>query len=216
MTTTRRRIDPDHAKGIYGLLSALVVPRPIAWVSTRGRDGVDNLAPHSFYQVVSSAPPIVMVSTIGVKDTARHVRETGEFVVCGTPTSLIREINLTAVEFGPHDSEYDRVGLTREPSERVAPPRVAQSPYALECRLVDMRTVGNGTVIFGEVVLIAVDETAMDGHRVATERLGLISRLGGSSWATLGTVIDLPRLTLAQFQEGLDPSPVVHPHPAAD
>ena len=126
----RISIDTSTLANAYGYLGALVTPRPIAWVSTRGLNGVDNLAPHSFYQVVSVAPPIVMVSTMGWKDTARNARDTGEFVVVGTPVSLIEEVNATAVEFDPNVSEFDAAGLTREPSEGVAPFRVAESPYA--------------------------------------------------------------------------------------
>ena len=91
----RREIDPSKAKGIYPLLGTLVTPRPIAWVSSMSAEGVDNLAPHSFFQIVSTAPPIVMISSMGEKDTVRNVRATGEFVVCGSPASMIEQINLS-------------------------------------------------------------------------------------------------------------------------
>ena len=130
---SRRTFDP-LAPGIYGLLSALISPRPIAWVATRSSTGVDNLAPHSFYQLVSTAPPIVMISSMGEKDTVRNIRATGQFVVCGTPASRIEQVNLTSVEFGPEISEFDAAAVTREESSTVAVSRVAESPYALECR----------------------------------------------------------------------------------
>ncbi len=203
--TQRFVMDPSSDRGVYSLLTALVTPRPIAWVSTTSAAGVDNLAPHSFYQIVSTSPPIVMISTIGEKDTARNVRATSEFVVCGAPTRLIREINLTAVEFAGDVSEFEAVGLTREASERVGPPRVAESPYALECVSTEIQSVGNGTVIFGEVVYVAVDMEVVDGGRVRIERLDPVARLGGSQWSTVGEIVELPRVDLQQHVDCWNP-----------
>jgi flavin reductase (DIM6/NTAB) family NADH-FMN oxidoreductase RutF len=198
---TRRTTDPATMPGIYSLLGALVVPRPIGWVSTRSVDGVDNLAPHSFYQLVSTNPPIVMISTMGEKDTARNVKETGEFVVCGSTMELIEQINLTGIDFEAGISEFDIAGLTREPSDVVAPFRVAESPYALECRCTDMFEMGNGIVIFGEVVMIAVDERVMDDRRVMMSELNPVARLGASDWSGLGEIIEVPRLSVADYEQ---------------
>jgi flavin reductase (DIM6/NTAB) family NADH-FMN oxidoreductase RutF len=162
-------------------------------VSTRSVDGIDNLAPHSFYQLVSTNPPIVMIST-------RNVKETGEFVVCGSPVSLIEQINITGVDFEAGISEFDIAGLTREPSDLVAPFRVAESPYALECRCCDMFEMGNGIVIFGEVVMIAVDEAVMEGRAVSMEALNPVARLGASDWSALGEIFDVPRMTVADYE----------------
>jgi flavin reductase (DIM6/NTAB) family NADH-FMN oxidoreductase RutF len=197
---SRRLTDPASTSGIYSLLGSLVVPRPIGWVSTRSVDGIDNLAPHSFYQLVSTNPPIVMISTMGEKDTARNVKETGEFVVCGSPVSLIEQINITGVDFEAGISEFDIAGLTREPSDLVAPFRVAESPYALECRCCDMFEMGNGIVIFGEVVMIAVDEAVMEGRAVSMEALNPVARLGASDWSALGEIFDVPRMTVADYE----------------
>lgn len=169
-------------------------------MSTRSSSGIDNLAPHSFYQLVSTAPPIVMISTMGVKDTARNIRETGEFVVCGSPGHLIEQINLTGIDFEAGVSEFDIVGLTREPSERVAPYRVAESPYALECVLHEMHEIGNGIVIFGEVVLVAVDEAVMVNGRVSNELLDPVARLGASDWSRLGEIVSVPRISLDEYR----------------
>lgn len=198
--TARRIVDPAVSAGIYGILGALVVPRPIAWVSTRSAAGVDNLAPHSFFQIVSTAPPIVMISSMGEKDTARNARETGHMVVCGAPVHLVEQINLTGVEFPAEQSEFDEVGLTREPSERVAPFRVAESPYALECEVVDIIEMGNGVLVFGEVVLMAIDETLMDGAHVRSAGIDLVSRLGGNAWGAIGATQDVPRVTWEQYR----------------
>lgn len=196
----RREIDPATSSGIYPLLGTLVTPRPIAWVSSVASDGTDNLAPHSFFQIVSTSPPIVMISSMGEKDTVRNIRATGEFVVCGSPATLIEKINLTSVEFPHGVSEFDQVGLTREPSARVRPPRVAESPFALECRSHDIRHVGNGILVLGEVVLIAVREDLFEGSTVDVRRLDPVARLGGSQWSTLGDIVDVPRVTIDQFR----------------
>jgi len=198
----RRSIDPGASSGIYPLLGALVSPRPIGWVSTTSADGVDNLAPHSFFQIVSTSPPIVMISSMGEKDTARNIRASGEFVVCGSPVALIEQINITGVDFPPGISEFDVAGLTREPSEKVRPPRVAESPFALECVLHDIREVGNGILILGEVVWIAAAEYAFDGVRAQSSLVDPVARLGGNEWAGLGSIVDVPRLSVEDFSEG--------------
>ena len=194
----RRIIDPSS--GVYPVLGALVAPRPIAWVSTTSPEGVDNLAPHSFFQIVSTAPPIVMISSMGEKDTARNARATGEFVVCGAPAAMMERINVTGIDFPSGVSEFDEAGVTREKSEKVRPPRVAESPFALECVVHDIQEVGNGVLILGEVKLIAVSEEVFEDDRVVTVRADLIARLGGSEWSQLGAIHELPRIRLEDYR----------------
>ncbi len=194
-----RHIDPKTHPSVYGLLGALVAPRPIAWVATRGVDGSDNIAPHSFYQLVSTAPPVVMISSIGEKDTVRNVRQTREFTVCGAPAAFMDKVNLTAVEFPHGTSEFDDIGLTRVPGTTVDVPRAAEAPYALECRLIEIRPIGNGLMILGEVVHIIIAEAAYDGDQLSSDRLDLLSRLGGAEWGRGGELHDVPRVSLAEF-----------------
>ena len=125
--------DPDVNP--YRLLTAVVVPRPIAWVSTVSAPGVVNLAPHSFYTVACARPPIVQFTSVRKKDTLRNVLETGEFVVNLAPAPLLDEVNNSAARFAPDQSEPDALGITMEPSVTVRPPRVAASPVAIECTL---------------------------------------------------------------------------------
>ena len=127
------RIDLDPAelgRTIYPWLNSVVVPRPIAWVSSRSAEGIDNLAPHSFFSIAGIDPPVLMFTSVGEKDSLRNIRATGEFVVSTCTESLIEKVNLTGTDFPPGASEFDAAGLTREPSLRVAPPRVAESPVA--------------------------------------------------------------------------------------
>ena len=187
---------------MYALLGSLVVPRPIAWVSSRSESGVDNLAPHSFFTIVSTSPPIIVFSSMGEKDTVRNIRASGEFVVCGSPSALLEQINLTGVEFDSDISEFDAAGLTREPSETVSAARVAESPYALECRLVEIKEMGNGLVVFGEVACIAVHESVLVDGRADIDRLGPIARLGGSDWSRVGEITTRRRLSVEEYMSG--------------
>src|SRR5215813_9696376 len=147
------QIDPT---AFYRVLNSVVVPRPIAWVSSTSAAGVDNLAPHSFFTVASVTPPIVQFTSVGAKDTLRNVRETGEFVVNFTPEPLFEQINETATDYPPEIGEFDAAGVEREPSLRVRPPRVTGSPVALECRLHEVVPVGDCFLILGQVVHIAI------------------------------------------------------------
>lgn len=185
-------------RAVYGLLNSVVVPRPIAWVSTRSAAGVDNLAPHSYFTVAGVEPPVVQFTSVRVKDTLRNVLATGEFVVSLCPEPLIELVNLTGTDYPPEISEFDAVGLTREPSLRVQPCRVAESPVALECRLVDTRAFGDCTVVFGEVVHIAIDEAVIREDRPAIDLLRPVARLGSDQWSTIGEVSSRRRVPFGE------------------
>ena len=192
----RRDVDPTALGGdVYPLLTSVIVPRPIAWVTTRSEAGVDNLAPHSFFTVSSVQPPVVQFTSVGVKDSVRNAVATGEFVVSLCPEDLVEQVNLTATDYPPDVSEYDEVGLTREPSRLVAPSRVAESPVALECRVVGTKDFGGGSVVvFGEVVWIAIDERVLRDDRPAVDLLQPLARLGGIEWSTIGEVTERRRI----------------------
>ncbi|MFH8798369.1 flavin reductase family protein [Streptomyces sp. NPDC017936] len=193
------RIDyaPDSlgAGAFYKLLTAVVVPRPIAWVSTLAADGrTANLAPHSFFTVACTDPPVVQFTSVGRKDSLRNIEATGEFVVNLAPEPLFEQINASGVDFPAEVDEFDAIGLEREPSRHVRPPRVAASPVALECRLHSTLGIGNSTLVLGQVVHAAVDEDAVvDGHP-DIRRLRPLARLGGDEWSTIGEVRALARI----------------------
>ena len=133
MRTVFRCDDPEVNP--YRLLTAVVVPRPIAWVSSLGDDGVGNLAPHSFFSVACASPPIVSFTSVGAKDTLANVLATGEFVVNVATRPLLEQVNSSSAPFGPEIDEAARLGIALEPSDLVAPPRVAASPASIECAL---------------------------------------------------------------------------------
>ena len=204
MAVPRLEFDPaELGLAVYGLLTSVVVPRPIAWVSTRSADGVDNLAPHSFFTVSCVQPPVVQFTSVGAKDSLRNVLATGEFVVSFCSEELLEQVNRTATDYPPDVSEFDAVGLTREPAASVAVARVAESPVAIECRLLGTREFGgDSTVVFGQVVHLAVDESVVRDGRPAVDLLRPVSRLGGDEWGTVGRVSAHRRVPFAEVRDG--------------
>ncbi|MFC4605083.1 flavin reductase family protein [Rhodococcus kronopolitis] len=186
--------DDLPADRMYRLLTASVLPRPIAWVSTRSAAGVTNLAPYSFFTVSSTAPPVVQFTSVTRKDSLRNIEETGEFVVNLATAALIDRINASSATFAADLSEFDEVGVTAEPSATVTPPRVAQSPIAIECGLHRVVEVGNSFVVMGAVRAISVrtDALAADGLPDFAA-LAPVSRLGRAEWGLPPEVRVLPR-----------------------
>jgi len=183
--------DPDVRP--YPLLTAVVVPRPIAWVTSLSAEGVVNLAPHSFYTVACARPPIVQFTSVGKKDTLRNVLAAGEFVVNLAYGPLIEAVNNSSAAFDPAESEPDALGITMEPSEVVAPPRVKDSPVSIECRLHSTNELGDSTVVLGEVLVITVaDEVLVDGHP-EYDRLDPLARLGKNEWGMHAQVTSIRR-----------------------
>jgi flavin reductase (DIM6/NTAB) family NADH-FMN oxidoreductase RutF len=178
---------------VYRLLTALVVPRPLAGVSTLDAAGRGNLAPHSFFTVASGRPPVILFSSLGRKDTVRNIESTGEFVVSVASEDLLEEINASSARFEHGDSEADLLGIVTEPSATVAPPRVAGSPASIECRLERIVEVGSAYVVFGAVSAVTVrDEALVEGHP-AMEHLRPVSRLGRDEWGRPPEVFRLTR-----------------------
>jgi flavin reductase (DIM6/NTAB) family NADH-FMN oxidoreductase RutF len=198
----RTDVDPEQvgARAFYKLLTSVVVPRPIAWVSSRSAEGVDNLAPHSFFTVASVTPPVVQFTSVGRKDSLRNVEATGEFVVCLTPERLFEEVNATGTNFDAGTSEFDAVGLQREPSLRVAPPRVAASPVALECVLHQVVEVGDSFVVLGRVVHAAVSPDALGEDGLGDlAALAPLSRLGRDEWGVTPGVREISRIPVQEW-----------------
>jgi flavin reductase (DIM6/NTAB) family NADH-FMN oxidoreductase RutF len=182
------------SRDFYRLLTAVVVPRPIAWVSSTSPDGVDNLAPHSFFTVASINPPIVQFTSVGEKDTLRNITSPGEFVVNVAPANLLAEVNATGTDFAPNVSEFDEVGLSREAGKTVAVPRVAESPVSLECRLHRTLPVGDCVLVFGEVMHAVVTAGVLRGTHPDIGLLKPLSRLGLDEWGNTSLVRELSRI----------------------
>lgn len=186
----------------YFLITSLVVPRPIAWVSSLSSDGVLNLAPHSYFNVISSGPLIVHFTSTGVKDSLTNVKATGEFVINIVNEALLEPMNDTSANYPPEENEFEWAGLETAPSVRVAPPRVARAPAALECKLIRIVSLGNGNMVFGDVVAIHVDEGVLVDGRVDPDLLKPVGRLSGGGYTTVaGHTLSRPRPTWDEMQE---------------
>lgn len=191
MRTVFRTDDP--AVKAYPLLTALVVPRPIAWISTLSVDGIGNLAPHSFFSVACANPPIVSWTSVGHKDTLANVLATREFVVNLANLPNLDAVNHSSAAFAAEDDEATSLDIAMEPSELVSPPRVASSPASLECTLHSMIELGDSFLVLGTVVAITVDEDALvDGHPDMAH-LQPVSRLGKDEWGMPPEVRATPR-----------------------
>ncbi len=192
----------DAVSNTHGLerdpFTALVSPRPIGWISTLDVNGVVNLAPYSFFNAVSTNPHFVMFSSGGRKDSQRNAEETGEFV-CSLATYELREaMNRTSKHVESHVDEMALAGLSPAPSSMVAPPRVAESPVAFECkywRTIDLPgaegEAGTHAIVLGQVVGIHIDDEALVAGKVDITKLRPIARLGYRDYAVIDEVFEL-------------------------
>jgi flavin reductase (DIM6/NTAB) family NADH-FMN oxidoreductase RutF len=183
------------AEACYRLLTGLVVPRPIAWVTSLSPDGVLNLAPFSAFTFVSPKPPMLAIS-VGhkagrYKDTARNILATEEFVVHIASQAQIDALHESAEEHPPHVSEVAHLGLTTLPSDLVKPARLADAPVAMECRLRHCIEFGEtrSRLLVGEAVRIHLRDGLLRDGKVETLELDPIARVGGPTYATLGRLI---------------------------
>jgi flavin reductase (DIM6/NTAB) family NADH-FMN oxidoreductase RutF len=204
------QIDPSQhsAPDNYKLLTNLVVPRPIAWITTQDADGVVNLAPFSFFNAVSGNPLYLIVSvgsddprenSGGVKDTAKNILASGEFVVNMVTEELFDAMNVSAADFPFGESELAAAGLHAAPSVKVKPPRVAESQASMECKLHSTQQLGKNTLIVGEVVMFHVADQLM-GPRMHINGFAPIGRLGSPSVYCRSTDrFDVARISYAQW-----------------
>ncbi len=176
-------IGESDPRQIAGIVKASVVPRPIAWVSTRDVAGVGNIAPHSYFMTLADVPPVLGFVSSGRKDTLRNIEATGDFVVNILGDDLVDAMNVTSASFPAAEDEFHWAGLTPEPSESVGAPRVAEAPVAFECRLREVRDYGPAGspsyLVVGDVVRIRIHERVLEGHHVLPEQLRAVARMGG-------------------------------------
>jgi len=194
----RRELGPAELpeRQFTGLLKSVIVPRPIAWVSTRSADGVDNLAPHSFFTMASESPAIVQFTSIGRNDSYRNATSTGEFVVNLADLANADAVNASATPYPIEEDEFEALGIRKEDSAVVAPPRVADSPAAIECVTEHVVEFPSSVVIFGKVVHLAVKEDVLEGDHPEITRLQPIARLGRNEWSEIGTIHRKDRIPL--------------------
>jgi flavin reductase (DIM6/NTAB) family NADH-FMN oxidoreductase RutF len=182
---------------VYRLLTSVVVPRPIGWASTISAAGVTNLAPFSFFTVVCVVPPMVSLTIArnpdgSEKHTLRNIRETQEFCINVVTASVWKEMVDSANGFPEHESEFDKTGLTEMPAVKIKPPRVAEVPIHLECKLNQVIELGPNRhpLVIGEVVYFHVDPACMTNDYIDMRKLAPIGRLSGFQYVTLGNILD--------------------------
>ncbi len=187
-------LDPES---MYKLLTGIVVPRPIAWVTTLSPDGGVNLAPFSAFTFVSNKPPMLGIN-IGrkagiMKDTANNIHATGEFVVNIPDDSMIEPVHMSAVEHPPEVSEAELLGLAVAPSTTMRTPRLAQAPISMECRLHRAIAFGDtGSEFFvGEVLDFHIRDDLYVNGKIDTAKLRPICRIGGPNYAKLGEIVSM-------------------------
>ena len=197
----------------YKLLAATVIPRPIAWVVTRGKAGL-NAAPYSFFNVMGSAPPTIALGLMaapdrGFKDTAQNILDTGEFVVNLVPERLVGQMNLTAADAPRGVDELALAGLETAPSTHIAPPRIAASPVAFECRSLSAVVTGPcQTVVIGRVLAVHIDDRFLlnaERAHIDTPALDLVARSFGSDYVRTQDTFRLDRPTWSGLQAANKP-----------
>ena len=198
-------IDVAHtdALDVYRRLVEIVTPRPIAWVTAVNPEGQVNLAPFSFYNAFSANPPVVVFSPNtrrdgSRKDTLRNVEATGEFVLNAAVEPLAERVNLSSKELPYGESEVDLTGLTLRPSVKVKPPRLAETPVNLECKVLQIVPIGKGplaaNLVIGEVVAMHIDDAVLDAKgRVDPRKLRTIARLGGDYYCRTTDLFEMKR-----------------------
>ena len=188
---------------MYKLMVGLIVPRPVALVSTVDKDGIPNVAPFSFFSGVGSNPPTILfcpslrASGDNRKDTLRNVEQTGEFVINIVSDAIAVKTNATAAEVGPEVDEFELAGLTPIPSEAVRAPRVAESPAQMECKLLQViitnHAPGGGVIVLGEIVRFHVQADLEHNFRIDPAKLDAVGRMAGNTWVHTRDRFELER-----------------------
>ena len=196
-------------KECYKLLVSTVTPRPIAWVVSQDANGVLNAAPFSFFNVFSGDPAVVAIG-IGnrkpgqAKDSRANIRDTGEFVVNLVSEANAEAMNITGIEFDSSVDELAQAGLTSLPSVRVKPPRIAESPVAMECELMQIVDMGESGLVLGRVLAMHVhDDLVLDAanHYIDTPKLKLLGRMHGRGWyARTSDLFEMPRIPVNEWK----------------
>lgn len=184
----------------YKMLAALVIPRPIAFISTRGENGVANCAPFSFFNVMSQDPPLLVINIGtredgGVKDTARNILRSGEFVVNLVDEATANGMHIASGEFAEHESEFDKAGFTPVQSSVVKHPRIAESPAAFECRLWKRIELPHAReILFGEILHLHARDGLIDPGtlRINDGAYQPIGRLYANGYCTTRQRFKLP------------------------
>ena len=201
--------DHDY-RNVYKLMVGVIVPRPIAFVSTVSADGIRNLAPFSFFTGISANPPVICFCPMvrgadgSRKDTLRNIEAVREFVVNVVSEEFATQMNICSAEFPPEVDEFAMSGLTPVPSDLVKPPRVKESHINMECRLVQVVDVSakplGGSLVLGEVLRFHIDDALFDDFKIDPDRLHPIGRMGGPTYTRTTDRFNMARPTTVEVK----------------
>ncbi len=183
----------------YKLGSGLIVPRPIGWIGTVSASGQPNLAPYSFFNMVSGEPPTFVFAPGrgGRKDTLDNVRAVGEFTINIVTAEVVEAMNATAASADPGVDEFELVGLRAQPSTRIRPPMVAECKANIECVVIDIIDVGDAergnALVIGEAVMFHVAEHLLSGTRIDQAELKAIGRHVGNAYSRTEALFEIVR-----------------------
>lgn len=191
------------ASVLYKLLTGIIIPRPIGWISTIDGNGINNLAPFSYFNMVSSDPPCVMFSTRRDnnknKDTLNNVLQNGQFVVNLVTLDVVEQMNATSETVDAIVDEFELANLTPIDSTSIKPKRVKESPIHLECEMIhhyfiDNNEGGGACIVIGKIITIHIDDTIlMENNRINLDVYKPVARLAGSYYSTLGELFSIKR-----------------------
>ncbi len=187
---------PSEGHGLpHNPFNAIITPRPIGWISTRGKDGRNNLAPYSFFNGVSYEPPQVMFASTGYKDSQRNIEDTGVFCVNVVEYAMRDAMNASSASFASDIDEFERSGLASRQCETVDCARVADAPAALECRMTQIIQIKGkaNSIIIGEVTGVYLRDDAIVDGRFDVSTFRPLSRLGYRDYSIVDNIFELAR-----------------------
>jgi flavin reductase (DIM6/NTAB) family NADH-FMN oxidoreductase RutF len=196
-------IQNTESSALYKLLTGTVIPRPIAWVATIDENGIDNLAPFSFFNVVSEDPPHIMFSTVRTgnknKDTLNNILANQQFVVNLVTEDVVEQMNTTSQSVAADVNEFDLANVTPIASIYIKPKRVKESLVQFECEMVhhyfiEKHQNGGACIIIGKIITMHIDDSIlMENHKINLEKYKPVARLAGSNYSKLGEIFSIKR-----------------------
>ena len=196
-------IQNTESSALYKLLTGTVIPRPIAWVATVDENGIDNLAPFSFFNVVSEDPPHIMFSTVRTgnknKDTLNNILANKQFVVNLVTEDVVEQMNITSQSVAADVNEFELANVTPIESIYIKPKRVKESLVQFECEMahhyfIEKHQNGGACIIIGKIITMHIDDSIlMENHKIDLEKYKPVARLAGSNYSKLGEIFSIKR-----------------------